>query len=518
MAKPKVFLFFSLNFILGIFARSFFGINLFAVYLLLIASIILLTLFYRNKNILFSGFAILFFVLGMWKTEKELGKLNYLHLDKQSYSGEALIIKEPEIKNNFQKIVAEVETVDVSNPMPGHPMPKYVKVLINASKYLEYFYGDKIKLDCNLAIPENRKGVDSLTSSAAADSAQDEASSFDYRMYLAKDGISYVCKNAKLELIARGQGNKFYAGILKIKNKFNENINRLIPFPESGLLSGLLLGGNSGLSEKLKDNFSKTGMTHIVAVSGYNVTIVAEYLLFLGIFLGLWRRQAFWFAVFGIFLFVLMIGFPASAVRAGVMGGLLLWAMKNGRLANSRNAVVFAAAAMLFLNPLLLRWDIGFQLSFLATLGIIYFYPFFEKRLDKDSKIFWVWEILFLSLSAQIFVLPIILHNFHNLSLVSLLANVLVLPIIPFTMLLGFLTAVFGFVLAPLAAVFAWLAFLPLKYETLIINFLGNLRYSSLEIENFGVFAAVVWYGVLFGIIYLKKRNKFPLSSDNYEK
>ena len=126
---------------------------------------------------------------------------------------------------------------------------------------------------------------------------------------------------------------------------------RLIPAPQSGLLIGLLLGGDGQLPKTVQDNFSKTGMTHIVAVSGYNVTIIAEYLMLFFLFLGLWRRQAFWVSILGIFLFVLMVGFPSSAVRAGVMGMLLLWAMKNGRLANSQNAIVFSAAVMLLINP-----------------------------------------------------------------------------------------------------------------------------------------------------------------------
>jgi competence protein ComEC len=334
---------------------------------------------------------------------------------------------------------------------------------------------------------------------------------FDYRMFLAKDGIFYVCKNTKIELIARDQGSRFYASILKIKNKFNDNINQLIPFPESVLLSGLILGGSSGLPAQLKDNFSRTGMTHIVAVSGYNVTIVANMLMIAGIWLGLWRPKAFWFAVFGILVFVLMTGLSASAVRAGVMGSLLLWAMKNGRLANSQNAIVLAAAIMLLINPLLLRYDIGFQLSFLATLGIVFLYPHFESKLNKNSRAFWLWEILFLSLSAQIFVLPIILYNFQTLSLISLVANVLILPIVPLTMVAGFLPAVAQFLFSPLAQVLAWLAYLPLQYEIAVVSILGNLKYAALNVQNFPWWGAAAWY-LLLALFIIKIRKQKIIS------
>jgi competence protein ComEC len=393
----------------------------------------------------------------------------------KEFNGRVTIIREPEIKNQYQNLVVVA--------------PDKNKFLINAYAYPQYFYGDELEIKCLLEIPENK--------------------TFDYRMYLAKEGIFYLCQKAKIEVIAHNQGNKFYTLILKIKSQLQKNIDKAIPAPQSGLLSGLLLGGDDKLSQEMQDNFSRTGMTHIVAVSGYNVTIIAEYLMLLGIFLGLWRKQAFWFALVGIFLFVLLVGLPASAVRAGIMGSLLLWAMKNGRLANAQNAIIFSAGIMLLINPLLLRYDIGFQLSFLATIGIVYFSPFLENQMIKKYRAWGIWEILVLTLSAQVFVLPIILFNFKNLSLVSPLANLLVLPIIPLTMFLGFGLIIFQFVFPPLAVVFSWLTFLPLKYETAAIQFLAGLKYSSLTIENFSWLWVLMWYIIIgVGLFFLNNAQK----------
>ena len=248
-------------------------------------------------------------------------------------------------------------------------------------------------------------------------------------------------------------------------------------------------------------------MTHIVAVSGYNVTIIAEYLIFLGLWLGMWRKNAVWLAIIGIIVFVIMIGFPSSAVRAGVMGGILLWAMKNGRLANSQNAIVFAATVMLLINPLLLRWDIGFQLSFLATLGIVETSTFWEKSFIKKHKALGISEIIAMSLSAQIFVLPIIAYNFHITSLISLLANVLILPIIPLSMLLVFLASICGFIFYGVSLVFAWLAFVPLLYEIKIVQILAGLPWASIKIEKINIWWFIIYYcSLLGGIYYLKKR------------
>lgn len=482
MSKSRIFFLLSLSFIGGIFCTSFYyprSIDNFYLFIALILSLILLVVLYKNRRACLIIFSILFFALGVWLTSAKLEKIVKMDTSSKNFSGEVVVIKEPEIKDRMQKIVVAPRTLGV--PF-GHPVSKDEKFLITTNAYTVYNYGDKLQVDGLLGIPENIEG-------------------FDYRMYLAKDNILYVCKNPKIKLLASDQGSQVYAVILKIKNKLQEKIIAFLPAPQSGLLIGLILGGDDKLSKGVQDDFSTTGLTHIVAVSGYNVTIVAEYLMLAGIFLGLWRKQAFWLALVGIFLFVVMTGLSSSAVRAGVMGGLILWAMKNGRLANAQNSIIFSASAMLIINPLLLRWDVGFQLSFLATIGIVYFYPLIEKYSIKKHGLSFLSEILFLTLSAQIFVLPVILHDFQKLSIISPLANLLVLPIIPLTMLLGFLMTVFSFVFPPLATIFSWLTFLPLKYETSIVEYMANLKFSSVAISNFSWAWVVAWYIILAGAL-----------------
>ncbi|MFA4817613.1 MAG: ComEC/Rec2 family competence protein [Parcubacteria group bacterium] len=481
MTKSKIFLILSLNFILGIFLASIFKLDAFLIYALGVISVIIVTLGYKNKITLVAGLAILFLVIGIWRTQIDLQKIAQINPDGKNIFGNAVVAKEPEEKDNYKNIVIKSEDD--------------TRILLRANINADINYGDEIKIECVLKIPENKDD-------------------FDYRMYLAKDKIFYLCQNAKFEKTGNNSGNKLYLGILNLKNKMSDNINRVIPYPESALGNGLIFGGSGDLPKDLKNNFSRTGMTHIVAVSGYNVTIIAEYLILLGIFIGLWRKQAFWFAIAGIFLFVLMCGFPSSAVRAGVMGSLLLWAMKNGRLANSWNAIIFAGAVMTAINPLVLRWDVGFQLSFLAAIGIIALSPFWEKVFVKNHKALGFSEIFLLSLSAQIFVLPIILYNFQTLSLVSLAANLLILLIIPISMLLVFLTAVAGLISNILALPFAWLAYLPLKYEVWVVDTLGNVPWASRTVENFRVHWLFLWYLVLASAVYFL-RKKLNAKSEN---
>ncbi len=496
MDKARIFLLASLSFIFGVFCASFFYPDIFSAFLarlILVSAVIFFFVFYKNKTAALVSFCLVIFIFGFWLTERKIDKIIFFKnsASQLDFSGRGIIASEPKIKDKYQEIIFTPTFAPIAiGAMAGK---ENFKILIQESRYREYFYGDELRLTCELELPKNM-----------------EDSDFNYQAYLAKDDIFYLCKKPQIEnLLAGGgknSGNKFYSAVIKIKNKLSGNIFALISSPEAGLLEGLIIGGDDKLSKEVQGNFSRSGMTHIVAVSGYNITIVAQYLMLLGIFLGLWRRQAFWFAVLGIWIFILMTGFPSSAIRAGVMGTLLLYAMKNGRLANAGNAILFSAAVMLLWNPLLLRYDVGFQLSFLATIGIVYCYPLLEnysrEKLQKlPAIISFLAEILFLSLSAQIFVLPIILFNFQKLSIVSPLANILILPILPITMLLGFSAVASSFVFHPLAVFFSWLAYIPLHYEVLTINYLANLKYSFLEasLSRRGVF---VWYIILTGAIY----------------
>lgn len=477
--KSKIFFILCLSFLGGAFWASFFDVGKVLIYSLAIIALMVFSLNYKSRIGLTIIFAVLFLILGIFKTNESLGILKELKLNGKEISTKVIITKEPETKEKYQKVIVR---------FASDKKEKLGKILLRADLFDELEYGDELDLKCNLEVPKNF------------------SPNFDYQMYLFKDRIYYICQNANYEKTTRNFGNVFYRWVLAFREKSEEKISTTIPEPGAALANGLLFGGDDRLSKDMQEKFSKTGMTHIVAVSGFNVTIIAEYLIFLGIFLGLWRKQAFYFAVFGIILFVVMIGLPSSAIRAGIMGTLLLWAMKNGRIANSENAIVFAASIMLFLNPLLLRWDIGFQLSFLAALGIIFLGSFWEEVFVRKFRAFGLTEIMLLTVSAQIFVLPIILFNFKIFSAVSLLANMLVLPIIPITMLLVFLTVVFGFIFEPLSIVFAWISHIPLKYEVWVIEWLSGFSWASTEVENFSWQWVLAWYALLSIAVFFVKR------------
>ncbi len=509
--KSVIFLIWALSFVGGVFVESFWTVNLFFGWLFLIGAIIIILLNYRNRKIIVFSGVMLIFLLGVYRTNVSLDKIENVPAFNKKISVQAKVVQEPIIKGWRQNVIVLVDGSDLKKFFRKNDLQvdkkkflqsKKIKILLKTDPYQKLQYGDKISLNCLLQIPKNF------------------SDDFDYKMYLANHGIYYTCSQSKFAKVEKSKIDG-YGFILKIKKTLEKNISEIIPQPEATLARGLLFGGSGRLPKELQTSFSRTGMTHIVAVSGYNVTIIAEYLMLAGIFLGMWRAQAFYLALFGIFIFVAMIGFPGSAVRAGVMGMIILWAVKKGRLANADNAILFAGVIMLIINPLLLRWDIGFQLSFLATLGIIKISPIWQTTFtDNLGKITWrktffsriqtlgIKEIIFMTISAQMFVLPIILYNFQTLSLISVLVNLFVLPIIPITMLFVFLTAVLGIFFYSLAMVFGWLAFWLLKYEIGVVKIASSFNWASLNFKTVNIFWLILYYLILLAIIYILTRRR----------
>ncbi|MDD5652145.1 MAG: ComEC/Rec2 family competence protein, partial [Candidatus Moranbacteria bacterium] len=166
------------------------------------------------------------------------------------------------------------------------------------------------------------------------------------------------------------------------------------------------------------------------------------------------------------------------------------------------NAILLAGAIMLWINPLSLRWDIGFQLSFLATFGIVKMAPLWERYFFWKNKALGIVDIALMTISAQIFVFPIIMYNFHTLSVVSILANILILLIIPITMLFAFLSALSGFIAYLLSLAFGWAGYWLLRYEIGVVEILADFDWSSMEINNFGASGVIIWYIFLFVLIF----------------
>jgi len=431
MTGSKIFLYFCLSFIFGIAVSSFFMVSQILMLGFLLLGILLISVFWQYKKFVVIGFCLLFLVVGVWRHQTTISSIPDIKEQNINFIG--IVCQEPDVRQTNTKLT--IKLIEAS------PQSINGKILITTGRYPEYQYGDRLKITGNLQIPHVFED-------------------FNYQDYLAKDGIYSVIYYPQVELIERNQGNFIYAKILQLKDKLREPIYQNLSPPQSSILAAILLGDKRRISADLKEKLNIAGIRHITAVSGMHIMILSGILMYLGMALGLYRSQAFYFTLFLLILFIIMIGLPPSAVRAGIMGGLFLLAQKTGRPKAGSRVIVFAASGMLAINPLLLKLDVGFQLSFLAVMGIIYLMPFFQRWLK--------FRVLSMTLAAQVFTLPILIYNFGYVSKVAPLTNVLIVPWLPYVMGLGFIFVLAGLIFQPLGWLFSWPVWLLLTYITKI--------------------------------------------------
>ena len=490
MTASKILLYFCLSFVVGIFLNSFFQISLPALLAILILGIFLISVFWKYKKFAVIGFCLLFLVVGIWRHQSveiqiSKSKLQIYNDREETITLIGVVVKEADIREKTIKLTIEPEE------MKG-------KILLTTNRYPEYQYGDELKITGYLKTPQ-------------------EFEDFNYRDYLAKEGIYSVINFPKIELIGKNQGNFIYAKILNFKYKLRESIYQNLSPPQSSILGAVILGDKRKLSEDLKQKLNIAGVRHVTAISGMHIMILSGILMYLGIALGLYRGQAFYFAIILLLLFIIMVGAPASAIRAGIMGGLFLLAQKVGRLKSASRAIVFAATVMLVQNPLLLKLDVGFQLSFLAVMGIIYLMPIFQYYFLKWFPVEWssvktLGGLLSMTLAAQVFTLPILIYNFGYVSLVAPFTNVLVVPLLPYIMISGFIFGLSGMILQPLGWVLSWPSWLLLTYLVKVIDF-----FSQIPKANFAI--SWIWLMVFYlilGLITWRLNQKQKLKFLNY--
>jgi len=293
---------------------------------------------------------------------------------------------------------------------------------------------------------------------------------------------------------------------VEIKEKFTEALDRVVPDPYASFVLGILVGGRKGIPKDLNNAFASTGVAHVVAVSGYNISIITSAV-------GKLLRKALpnWLSLTLLLLFVglfmLAAGLSASVIRAGIMGIVLLWAMLSGRQSVGVRLLVYATALMLLVNPLLLRYDAGFQLSVLATAGLILIGPKIEPFFLKlKLPNFWH-EALLATVSATIVSLPILVLNFKQVSVVSPLVNLIILPLIPWTMMAGFATGIFAFLWQPLGMLFGFAAF-GLCYAIIeVVGAFASLPFAHISV-SLGWMWSIPYYFVILLLVYGKRSKR----------
>jgi len=300
-----------------------------------------------------------------------------------------------------------------------------------------------------------------------------------------------------------------------LSQRFGKVINSNLSPPQSGILSAILIGDKSQISKPWKEMLNRAGIRHVTAISGMHIVIISSLLLQLGILFGLYRGHAFYFAIGFLWLFILMIGFPPSAVRAGIMGSMFLFCGKIGRQKTADSSLMLTAAVMLVINPSLLRHSIGFQLSFLAVLGIIYLMPLFQTLLSriKPLRVMRIDGLLAMTFSAQVFTLPVLIYHFGQVSVASPITNLLVVPLLPALMIFGFLFLIAGIIFQPLAFIFLFPVWLASTYITKITELFAGISFSAISFSIHWLWLIIIYSLLIVGIWQIKKRQKFAFYS-----
>ncbi len=332
------------------------------------------------------------------------------------------------------------------------------RLLIFVPEFTHWSYGDRLRFSCALETPEPFDG-------------------FAYDAFLESRGIYKTCfLHESPFAVSEGHGNGALRFLAGLREYFGTSAQQLFGEPHATLLSGLLFGQELFTAD-WDDRLQKTGTTHIVAASGYNVALVTLILFGLLAWLGVKRQKAFWILGLAIIAYVLLAGGEAAVVRAGVMGGIILLAKTMGRRAGMVNVLLLTAVVMLSFEPLLLRYDVGFQLSMLSTIGLIYLTPWLAKHLRFIPEDFSLRETVSATIAATVSTLPIVILQFKQVALLSLVANLLILPLLPYTMFFGAIALLAGTLYMGLATVLSAPAWLLLTAILWVIRFLSELSW-----------------------------------------
>ena len=334
---------------------------------------------------------------------------------------------------------------------------------------------------------------------------------FDYRDYLARQGIHSVMLYPRLVLAGEGEGNPQLGGIYRLRHRLSQNLSQSLSEPQGAMAQAILLGIRSALPSDLVRAFRETGTSHLLAISGLHV----------GVFLALSLAASRW--VFGargrvyvlaplaaVWMYAALSGMSPSVQRAAIMGSVYLAGLYLGRQNSGMPALAAAAAVMVGLSPAILT-SVSFQLSFAAMAGLVLLAPPIERRLQlalpAGPERPWSRELTFAvaaSVAATLATLPLVAYYFHYVSLVSLPATLLAMPAMPLILGSALLTSALGLLDASAARPAAWIAWLCLSYLKQVVELFDAIPGSAVRVGWMGAPLVVAYYAALAGTMMLR--------------
>lgn len=454
------------------------------------ASILAAILFRKQRPFrnLFWLFAVFFLASAHWanqSTEINDSRATYYANINQEVQITGTIIEDPEAGDTSSRFVLKTERIWISSLNIQQEIGG--TILVYASALEDVSFGQRIKVTGRLEYPPDE-------------------GDFSYRAYLARQGIYAWMPDAFIRSLGKGDVNPALELIHKVRGVALIEIQRLFPYPEAPLLSGILLGIESRIPDDLLQAYSRTGTTHIIAISGFNITILANLTIAL-FHRWLGRTRGLFMAGIVIILYSVMVGADAPVVRAALMGSLALLARHLGRRTHGLTSLTVAGVVMTLISPQSI-YDVGFQLSFAATLGLIlYAEPLrrlavqsFSKHISKINAQKWgsiTAELLLFTFAAQVTTLPIIVWHFHQLSTVSLITNALILPLQPLLMILSGIATIAGMIWHPLGQLLAWLAWPFSALTNQIVQAFAAIPSAVLITGDVKIYGLLAYYSLL---------------------
>jgi competence protein ComEC len=359
---------------------------------------------------------------------------------------EGIVVEDPDVRDNVVNLKTRT---DVGT------------VLIKADRFTHVAYGDTIRATGKIELPSTFE--------------TDSGKTFNYPMYLLAHGVTHEMSFAQMSVVGHG-GNWVVAQLTNLKHFFIGGIEAALPEPESALLAGLLIGEKRGLGADLSESFRRAGVIHIIVLSGYNVAQIINVVR-VGASAVLPRTLALGTSGIVAVLFMIMTGASETAIRATLMALVVLLAKALYRPADGLRILLFVAAAMAVWNPYLVLFDLSYQLSILATFGLILFSePLIPYLTWLKSKT--LIEIVSTTIATQITVLPLLIFSVGQVSLIALVSNVLILAAVPYAMLAGFVAALVALVSPTLALPATTVAYALLTYIIHVAVLLGSLPFA----------------------------------------
>jgi competence protein ComEC len=401
----------------------------------------------------------------------------------QKYTYQGIIIAPPDTRIDHQKI--KIKTTQLIGPINRGVSGN---VLIKTQLYPPYNYGDQVQITSFLIQPE-----------AIED--------FAYDKYLAKDQIYSLGYGARVKLIKQNQANPILQIIYNLRQNISSQINRIWPEPTASFVNSILLGYKRAMAEDLKEEFRRAGVSHIIVISGLHITLITLLLSKILYSLNINRQKQLPIILIILTIFAILSGFSASTIRASIMGLIVLFSQNIGRNIQKHLILIYTAVIILLMNPLLLFHDLGFQLSFLATIGLIYLSPIFKKLFKFLPNKMEIQSTFISSFSAIIMTLPLTTYQFKTISLLAPISNLFVLPMIPILMLFGFISVLISYLSLSLAKLIGFIEYILAKVLFEIVNSISVIEFSSINIHNFNILAMTLSY-ILIIIIFLYVQKK----------